>query len=233
MFTIEIAGIPIAIENKYDLIKMMCRDYISVKTPVLSIIVSEDEMIKESGVVCAYAEQLCIYRHIALALMEYDAFLMHAAVIDVDGYGIAFAAKSGVGKTTRVLMWKKAMGERVKVVNGDKPILRFIDGEVFAFGTPWMGKEGLGANISVQLNCVCFVERSEKVSLHRLEREQIMSKLYRQVLIPRTEQQLIVFTKLMEKFVQSVSFVLLKGNKEKENPEAIMKKMKSSFCKDI
>ena len=47
-------------------------------------------------------------------LPDYDAILMHAAVIDNDGQGAAFAAKSGTGKTTRVNLWKTVFGGPVK-----------------------------------------------------------------------------------------------------------------------
>ena len=126
MITIEIAGIPIAINSRYNIEKQQYNGYITEKQPLEIVTASDEEIRLEGTVVSAYTEQLCILRKIALLCVNYSAFLFHAAVIDVDGQGIAFAAQSGTGKTTRVLLWKKAMSDRVKVVNGDKPILREI-----------------------------------------------------------------------------------------------------------
>ena len=132
MFTIEIAGIPIAVDNRFRSTKQLFRDYLSDGLPLLTVSASEEEMKQEAGSVSARAEQLCIIRKMGLSLTDYGAFLMHAAIIDVDGQGVGFTARSGTGKTTRVLLWKKAFGDRVKVVNGDKPILRFQKDGLYA-----------------------------------------------------------------------------------------------------
>ena len=58
-------------------------------------------------------------------MLGYDAFLFHAAVVSYAGCGYAFAAKSGTGKSTHVAQWMHALGDRVTVVNGDKPLLRW------------------------------------------------------------------------------------------------------------
>ena len=64
----------------------------------------EDEEISER------TEQMVINSKISSALADYNAFLMRTAVISVDGQGVGFATANGVGKTTRALLWKKAMG---------------------------------------------------------------------------------------------------------------------------
>ena len=151
---------------------------------------------------------------------------MHAAVIDLDGLGIAFAAKSGTGKTTRVQLWKEAMGDRVKVVNGDKPILRFMDGQLYAFGTPWMGKENLGENTRVPMKAVCFLERGDTVSINLMASKEIPGKLFLQVLLPKEPEQVGRFMLLMERFIQSVPFFRLVCNRDRENPERIWAQMR-------
>lgn len=87
----------------------------------------------------------------------------------------------------------RALGDDVTVVNGDKPILRWRNGEAveakgagapretpggeaaetacdqpvgefIACGTPYCGKENWGQNTSVPLRAVCFIERCEPAS---------------------------------------------------------------------
>ena len=48
---------------------------------------------------------------------------MHGAVIEYEGNGYMFSADSGTGKTTHILLWRKFLGDKVKIVNGDKPFL--------------------------------------------------------------------------------------------------------------
>ncbi len=227
MFTIEIAGIPIAVDNHFESTKRFCREYLTDREPVCTVSVSEEEMKRQrKKSPHAVAEQLCVYRMIALSLMNYDAFLMHAAVIDIDRQGLAFVAGSGTGKTTRALLWKKALGDRVKIVNGDKPILRFIDEGVYAYGTPWMGKEGLGENTRTPIKAVCFLGRGENVSLHRLQTEEIIPRLFTQVLIPKDAERLRMFMALMERFVHAVPFWLFICNMEKEEPGVLWEQIR-------
>ena len=225
MFTIIISGIPIEIDNKYSLTETICSPFKTARKPVIAINVSPEEILHEEGESSAHAELLCIHRKIALALLDYDAFLLHAAVVDIDGHGLAFSAPSGIGKTTRVLQWKDTFGERLKVINGDKPIIRFVDDQLLAFGTPWMGKEGLGCDSSVPLEYVCFLERSEDVALTKLNYEQIIPLLFRQVLFPKDKDQVERFMSLMDRFLNQVSFFLLKCNLEKEDPGKIWNEM--------
>ena len=108
-------------------------------------------------------------------MIQYDAFLMHAhaAVVSVEGRGIAFLARSGGGKSTRVCLWKRAFGDRLTIINGDKPMLRFVDNALYVFGTPWNGKEGRGMNGSAPLHALCFLEKSEEVSVSLLKDENV------------------------------------------------------------
>ena len=43
-------------------------------------------------------------------------------LISFDGQGIAFAAPSGTGKTTHIKLWQRLYGDRVEIINGDKPL---------------------------------------------------------------------------------------------------------------
>ena len=82
MFTMEIAGIPIGVDNQYHGTFQRCKDFLTDRPPAFTVSVSAEEMRRSSGELSAYAEQQCVYREISLCLMEYSAFLMHAAVIE-------------------------------------------------------------------------------------------------------------------------------------------------------
>lgn len=229
MFTIEIAGIPIGIESRYGSTRQLYRDYLTSREPWVTVSVSEEEMKAEGQPTPEENEQLCIYRKIALLMMDYNAFLMHAAVINIDGQGVVFTAESGTGKTTRVMLWKKAFGKRMKVVNGDKPILRFVNDGLFACGTPWRGKEHLGENTSVPMKAVCFLQRGEEVSLKRMEAKEIMLRLFKQVLVPSNPKLMGVFMYLMERFIKEVPFYLYTCNMYKEEPAKLWEQMKNEL----
>ena len=132
MFCVQIAEVLVAIENRYAFTERLCADYIVNVSPDechFSVSATLEETAAENSdggtFSPAYCESLALYRKICTRMLDYDAFLLHAAVVSYRGRGFAFAAKSGTGKSTHVAQWMRALGGDVTVVNGDKPILRW------------------------------------------------------------------------------------------------------------
>lgn len=133
-------------------------------------------------------EFFATFRKLAEWLPLNGAFLLHSAVFDVDGTGVAFAARSGTGKTTHMLLWQKLLGDRLKIVNGDKPIVRYFDDEPntpYAYGTPWNGKEHLGCNMRTPLKHICFIERAEQNSCEKMDKNDAVNLIFNQVYMPK------------------------------------------------
>ena len=139
MFKIKIADTVFEIYNIHSFVMALCKDYIYNGEECDYKIVSTQELIDEEKLVMAeehpkidsYVENICVYRQIALKLLEKDAFVMHAATIGVDDKAYAFTAKSGTGKSTHIALWKRMLGDRVYAINGDKPIIKIVDGKAF------------------------------------------------------------------------------------------------------
>ena len=136
MFCVQIAEVLVAIENRYAFTERLCADYIVDVLPdecTLLISATPEEIAAENSdddtFSPAYCESLALYRKICTRMLDYNAFLLHAAIVSYAGRGLAFAAKSGTGKSTHVAQWMRALGDDVTVVNGDKPILRWRNGE--------------------------------------------------------------------------------------------------------
>ena len=129
-----------------------------------------------------------IQRKLAEWLPLHNAFVLHSATFDVDGVGVAFAAHSGTGKTTHMNLWQQLLGDRMVVVNGDKPIVRFFDEEPntpYAYGTPWNGKEHLGCNMRTPLKHICFIERSETNYVEKVQKQDVINRIFNQVYMPK------------------------------------------------
>ncbi|MBR2973398.1 MAG: hypothetical protein IKC41_04195, partial [Clostridia bacterium] len=112
MFVVCLAELNIAIENKYDYIKEMCRDYITENKADFCVSASDEEINAESKGTCfdkGYLESLAIYRKIAEKITQYNGFLLHGVAFEAKNCGIAFLAKSGVGKTTHAKLWKEML----------------------------------------------------------------------------------------------------------------------------
>lgn len=231
MFNIRIAELVVRIDNKYDYVRELCKDYIvSDDLPAdIMVSVAREDLLKEIGpgidkvqgdieklesMAFPYCESLCVYRHIAQEMLRFDGFLMHAAVVSVDGNAYAFCAKSGTGKTTHMKLWLDKFGERAQVVNGDKPILRYIDGTLYAFGTPWCGGERMGANIKAPLKAIGFIERSETNGIARMTPSAVLGRIFHQLLMPQDEESLERFMNMIEKMIDTTPCYLLRCNME-------------------
>ena len=218
MFNIYIADLNICIENKYPLIEQMCQGYITKsKEYDFKVSVTDAEIRREDdgkGFHVSYLEILAVYRKIAEKIIEYKGFLMHGVVIETERQGIMFAAKSGTGKTTHALLWQKLLGDKMVFVNGDKPLIRIIGDEVYAYGTPWAGKENLHANMRTHLKTICFIERSDTNECIKLDRESIFKRLYVHLYKPENKPKLMEMFDMLDTFINKIDFYLIKCNKD-------------------
>ena len=108
MFRIKLAGIPIGIYNRYAYVRRLCSGYETAETPAFTVRATNAEILAEQDggpFAPGYCEGLCLYRKICHQLSRYDAFLMHASAVAVDGEAYVFAAPSGTGKTTHTRLW--------------------------------------------------------------------------------------------------------------------------------
>ena len=228
MFYIKMADIVIQIQNRYDYVKRLCKDYIvsDCDTYDLVVSVSEEEIDEEKKatqieVSNGYAEGICIYRTVCKQLpIKFQSYLMHCAVIEYEGQGYAFAAKSGTGKSTHISLWQKRFGEGVRIVNGDKPILHFREnGKLYAYGTPWCGKEGLNTNTSVPLKAICFLERSESNYIKKIKADEAIMRIFHQLLTPEDIQTVDSLFPLLDRTLREIPCYVLGCNISEEAAE--------------
>lgn len=233
MFYIRIADLNVRIDNKYEYVFRLCRDYIIEDVENVDIIcqVSEEDIDKELSIAegehsRGYCESICIYRYICRLLpLKYNAYLFHSAVIEYKGQGYAFSAKSGTGKSTHISLWRKHFGEDVHIVNGDKPIFRFIDGKLYAYGTPWCGKEGWQNNAKVKLGSLCFIERSHENRIRRIPADKALMLMFHQILTPSDIETVDTLFPLLDKTLRDIPCYLLGCNISEEAAEVAYKGM--------
>lgn len=227
MINLKLADFGIRIDNKYPYLEKACADYISDVPVDLEVNVTEEEIVREQSEKIThkgYLESLAVYRKIAEWLPYHDGILMHGVVIETEGRGVAFLAKSGVGKTTHMMNWKKHLGDKMTVINGDKPLVRVTEEGVFAYGTPWAGKENLQTNAKVRLTDVCFIERDEVNECLKFEGD-AFKKLISQTYKPSDTSALIKSIDLLGKIIKETNFYTIKCNKEIESAEIAYKKI--------
>ena len=229
MFAVKMGDIPIGINNRFEDVLSYFNGYFTEDPTQFIVSVTDKEILKEIPFYKepnGYGEYLALLRKINLYLLDWDGFFLHAAAMTVDGSGVVFTAKSGVGKSTRVQIWKDAFGDRARIVNGDKPILRFAGNRLMVYGTPWTGKEGLGENISAPVSALCFLERSEEVSLKKIDKIEFISRMFNQLIIPKDEQHMNRLIDLIGRIMQEIPCYIYRCNRELEKPEILWKQIR-------
>lgn len=176
----------------------------------------------------ASAEYLAIYRKICNDIYKYEGALIHCAVVAVNGEAFAFLAKSGTGKSTHLRQWKKVFGEEAIIVNGDKPIIRIIDGVPYAYGTPWAGKEGWNTNTAVPLAAFCFLERGEKNSISPISEKDAGIRFFDQLYLPKSTEAKLATVGLADKMLKLTPAYLLKCTISEESAIIAYNAMKSN-----
>lgn len=179
LFQISLAGQVVEINSLYEKVYTYCEGYVvSNQSPPSIVVTISQRDIEREDAACLYEEWrrkatvymmyspkhleiLAVYRKIVTDMLKYDTFLMHGSVISTDNQGYMITAHSGVGKTTRTRLWISNIPNSF-VVNGDKPLLKVTSNGVYAFGTPWSGKEGWNTNTSVPLRAIFLLERTDE-----------------------------------------------------------------------
>lgn len=168
------------------------------------------------------AIDIVIHQNIAKWLPLHDAILLHSACFEVNGTGVAFAAHSGTGKTTHMLLWQKLLGDKMIVVNGDKPIVRFFEDEPetpYAYGTPWCGKEKLGCNMRTPLKHICFIERADKNSCEPLDKSDAVNLIFNQVYMPKDPAAMMKTMQLIDRLLSCCKLWKIRCNMEPDAAE--------------
>lgn len=230
---IRMAELNIEIFNRYPFLERQCVGYLAeFDVADLTVEVSEAEIEQEMADFPGegkpsrgYAESVCAYRRIARQLPRFDAFVFHASVVECDKVAYAFSAPSGTGKSTHTALWLDVFGARARIINGDKPVFRLINGRFYAFGTPWCGKERRGVNAGSPLHALCFLERAAENSIVSIDDGEAVARLTSQILMPRERELTLRFLELLDNMISNTPAYLLSCNMEREAAQVAFRGM--------
>jgi len=204
----KIADLIVEYTAKYDDLKRLSEQFIynGERETDITLSVTDkqlENMLSRSveGTTIGGIENLAMSSEFNRAAIKYGVMLVHSSALIYDGGAYLFSADSGVGKSTHTKLWLKAFGDKVHIMNDDKPVVRLYDDHAQAFGTPFDGGSGIALNESYPLKAIIFVERGEENSVRVPENKEIIQKLYfqtaRMVNRETAEKMLLNFEKLL------------------------------------
>ncbi len=206
-----IAETEIGIVSPFSCHREFCRGYesSSMDPPELIIEVTPERIAEEIKLYNKDATQTMaslsyIYRSICAHMIKKGGFVLHAAVIEYGGLAYAFLAPSGTGKSTHIKNWKRLLGDEVKIVNGDKPIIIQKNDGFYACGTPWAGKEKWQRNTCVKLGGFCKLSRGDENKISPATAFECFETLLGATLVPEDEKDLSALLDTLERITAAV-----------------------------
>lgn len=142
----------------------------------------------------------CLMLLYAFSTAPLNTLLIHASAIKKGKYGYLFLGKSGTGKSTHSQLWLKHI-ESCELLNDDNPIIRFINGSICIYGSPWSGKTDCYKNNQALLNGIVKLEQAPENVIKKLSDIQSYAQILPACSCLRCDKQ------LMEKVHETVEKV--------------------------
>lgn len=108
-------------------------------------------------------------------LLRNGAFLLHSSVVKYKEKCLLFCGPSSIGKSTQAALWQKYCG--ATVINGDRCVIKKINGEFYGGGSFWCGTSGIYCNDYLPIQGVFFLDKSEENIIEKSGAEAFVSLL--------------------------------------------------------
>ncbi len=83
--------------------------------------------------------RFALWSAVAMSGLPLGAVPVHSSVVVCNGRAVMCLGESGTGKSTHTRLWLENIGD-THLLNDDSPIVRYADGDVRVYGSPWSGK---------------------------------------------------------------------------------------------
>lgn len=93
--------------------------------------------------------------------------LLHSSAVRHNGEANLFFGVSGTGKSTHSRLWLQYV-EGTDLLNDDNPVVRFEDGRLWAYGTPWSGKTLCYRNVKAPVRAMVRLEQAPENVIENL-----------------------------------------------------------------
>lgn len=159
-----------------------------------------------------FLENNAIHSLLARALIWENVLLMHGSALCMDGLAYIFTAKSGTGKSTHTRLWRETFGDRVWMINDDKPLLKISETGATVYGTPWDGKHHLSRNACAPLKAIVKLERDTFTHIEPMTKMEAFPMLLTQTFASNDSAVMVRMMELEKQLLDTVDFYALGCN---------------------
>lgn len=224
--TIKIADICIGIKLLNEDFYELCSYYETNDDADFVLAATESDLEEERNQIATYTEEgyysdtdverLWLLRQIAEKVPEYDAFLIHGASFRVDEDAYLLLGPSGAGKTTQSKLWKKYFGERMRMINDDKPILRMLGDSIIVGASPWCGKENWNNNITAPLKGIVSINQAKDNKIEPVSSQTAWDLVMNQVHRSKNPKTMQKIMRMIDSMIETTPVYRLECNREFE-----------------
>ena len=232
MLRYKIADVIFDAVLNYEYTKKLCKNYLydgneqAEFTAIVTLADIAEEKKKAPEFPDAYLESLALFRKLCNYTLSYkDGIIFHSSAVMVDGMAYLFTAPSGTGKSTHVRLWREMLGDRAVMINDDKPIIRYVDGDFYVYGTPWNGKHGLDTNTRAKIKAICKIYQAKENSIVKADSSEMLITILNQTLRPNELDKIDKLFGLIDKMLKKIDLYNLGCNISKEAAELSFKTM--------
>lgn len=229
----KFGGIPVLVKYRGQYFGDSCKEYLSDEEPIFEILATDEDLEYERqhaeedrAYSKSYLEHTAIYRKFCEKSVEHNVVLCHGSVLEYKGEAYLFTAPSGTGKSTHTRLWREYFGDEVIMINDDKPLLRFEEDGIYAFGTPWDGKHHISNNRNAKLKAICFLSQNKENHIRKISGDEALPMLMNQIYRPRNTEGLIKTMDYVNVLIEKVPMYQMGCNMEQEAAQIAYEGMK-------
>ncbi len=226
MYRYKIADVVFDAKTIYRYTVELCKSYRydGEEEPELTIEMTTADIDKESenapDFPAPYLECLALFRKLCdYVLGNSQGIIFHSSAIMVDGEAYLFTAPSGTGKSTHARLWREMLGDRAVMINDDKPIVRYVDGAFYVYGTPWNGKHRLDTNTRAKIKAICKIYQAKENVIEKAEPSEMLITVLNQTVRPSEEEKMDKLLAILDKMLTTVDLYKLGCNISREAAE--------------
>ncbi len=216
----KIADVVFEAKLLYGYTEKLCKSYeYSGDQPcAFTAVMTEEDIQAENNDItqefpAAYLESLALFRKLLNYTLKYaDGIVFHSSAIMVDGEAYLFTAPSGTGKSTHARLWREMLGDKAVMINDDKPIVRWVDGAFYVYGTPWNGKHRLDTNCRAKIKAICKISQAKENTIRRANTAEMLLTVLNQTIRPTEADVMDKLLKMIEKLLTTVDLYCLGCN---------------------
>ena len=234
MLIYKIADVVFELKPLYKYTPHLCENYLYTgnEEPEFSVVITQDDISYEKSLATAesfpdyYLESLAVFRKLCEYVLEFkQGIIFHSSAVAVDGNAYLFTAPSGTGKSTHARLWREMLGDKVVMINDDKPIIRYIDGDFYVYGTPWNGKHRLDTNARAKIAAICEIRQGKENKIAKISAKEMLSVVFNQTLRPKELTKMDNLLVILDKLLTSLPLYRLECDISREAAELSYKTM--------